>query len=280
VTTKSKDDLEREAAPAEEDGAAEAERTEVDTEPEPNSDATEPNSDATEPNSDATEPNSDATEPKSDATEPDSEITEPDSEITEPDGDAAETEHDVASDSDGTSENASAEDEAGPVDGSGRDRARRLVPVVLAALVAVSAVAVAVLGWWAYGDARDRRAQDDALAAARVETAQVLSYDARTLDADLAGSRTLVTGGFAARFEELANNVIVPAVRQRNLTTKATVTRGAVIDGHRDQVRALLFVKQVTTLDGQPAPREVSNQVRVTMTRAGGRWLISDLQPL
>jgi Mce-associated membrane protein len=277
VTTKSKDDLEREAAPADEDGAAEAERAEADTLPEPNGDAAEQDSDATEAKSDATEPQSDATEPDSEITEPNS---EPDSEITESDSDAAGIEHDVASDSDGTSENVSAEDEAGPVDGSGRDRVRRLVPVVLAALVAVSAVAVAVLGWWAYGDARDRRAQDDALAAARVETAQVLSYDARTLDADLAGSRTLVTGGFAARFEELANNVIVPAVRQRNLTTKATVTRVAVIDGHRDQVRALLFVKQVTTLDGQPAPREVSNQVRVTMTRAGGRWLISDLQPL
>jgi len=161
-----------------------------------------------------------------------------------------------------------------------RSRARRLLPIVLAALLVVSALAVALLGWGAYSESRAQRTQDAALAAARDNTTQVLSYNSTTLDADLARSRGLISGGFAAKFEELASGVIVPAVRQQSLSTKATVVRSAVIDAQSDQVRALLFVNQTTTVGGQPAPHNATNQVRVTMTWTNGKWLISDMQPL
>jgi Mce-associated membrane protein len=157
---------------------------------------------------------------------------------------------------------------------------RMLVPIVLAVLALGSAVAVAVLGWQTFSDARTQRAQDAALEAARTSTIQVLSYDSKTLDADLARSRALISGTFAAKFEELASGVIVPAVKQQNLGTKATVARSAVIDAQPDQVRALLFVNQATTIGSDPAPHTAANQVRVTMTWTDGRWLISDLQPL
>ena len=161
-----------------------------------------------------------------------------------------------------------------------RSPARRLLPIVLAALLVVSALAVALLGWGAYSESRAQRTQDAALAAARDNTTQVLSYNSTTLDADLARSRGLISGGFAAKFEELAGSVIVPAVRQQSLSTKATVVRSAVIDAQSDQVRALLFVNQTTTVGGQPAPHNATNQVRVTMTWTNGKWLISDMQPL
>ena len=157
---------------------------------------------------------------------------------------------------------------------------RMLVPIVLAALALGSAVAVAVLGWQAISDSRAQRAQDTALDAAKTSTTQVLSYDSKTLDADLGRARTLISGAFAAKFEELASSVIVPAVKQQNLGTKATVARSAVIDAQPDQVRALLFVNQTTTVGSDPAPHTASNQVRVTMTWTDGHWLISDLQPL
>jgi Mce-associated membrane protein len=113
--------------------------------------------------------------------------------------------------------------------------ARRLLPIVLAALLVASAVAVALLGWGAYSESRAQRTQDAALAAARDNTTQVLSYNSTTLDADLARSRGLISGGFAAKFEELASTVIVPAVRQQSLSTKATVVRAAVIDAQPDR---------------------------------------------
>lgn len=159
-------------------------------------------------------------------------------------------------------------------------RFQRLIPLVLAGLVVLSAVGVGVLGWRAFDDRRAQQARDAALAAARTETGQVLSYSPATLQVDLAAARKVVSGSFAARFDELANTVITPAVTERKLSTKATVTNAAVIDAQPDQLRALLFVKQTTSMDGQPAPHDVTNQVKVTMTWSNGRWLISDLQPL
>jgi Mce-associated membrane protein len=167
-----------------------------------------------------------------------------------------------------------------PSEAAGLRSRRMLVPAVLAALALGSAIAVGVLGWQAYSDARAQRAQTAALDAAKTGTVQVLSYDSKTLDADLARSRTLISGAFAAKFEELAGSVIEPAVKQQNLGTKATVARSAVIDAQPDQVRALLFVNQTTTVGSDPAPHTASNQVRVTMTWTDGHWLISDMQPL
>jgi len=169
---------------------------------------------------------------------------------------------------------------AAPAAGGSRPHRGRLLAIVLAALVLVSAVAVGVLGWRAFSDARAQGERDAALAAAKADTTQVLSYDSRTLDADLANSRKVISGSFAAKFEELANSVIVPAVRQQSLSTKATVVRAAVIDAQPNQVSALLFVNQTTTMGDQPAPRNATNQVKVTMTWADGKWLISDMQPL
>jgi Mce-associated membrane protein len=155
-----------------------------------------------------------------------------------------------------------------------------LVPIALAALALASLVAVAVLGWQSISASRAQSAQNAALDAARTGTTQVLSYDSKTLDADLAKSRTLISGNFAAKFEDLANSVIVPAVRQQSLSTKANVVRAAIIDAQPEQVQALLFVNQTTSMSSQPAPRSATNQVRVTMTWSDGHWLISDVQPL
>ncbi|MDT7590718.1 MAG: Mce-associated rane protein, partial [Pseudonocardiales bacterium] len=155
-----------------------------------------------------------------------------------------------------------------------------LVPIALAVLALASLVAVAVLGWQSISASRAQSAQNAALDAARTGTTQVLSYDSKTLDADLAKSRTLISGNFAAKFEDLANSVIVPAVRQQSLSTKANVVRAAIIDAQPEQVQALLFVNQTTSMSSQPAPRSATNQVRVTMTWSDGHWLISDVQPL
>ena len=165
-----------------------------------------------------------------------------------------------------------------------RPRHHRLVPTVLAAVVLGCAVAVTLMAWRALDDADAQRERDAALQAARTDVAQLLSYDSKTLDADLARSRKLVSGGFAAKFEELATGVIVPASRQQSLTTKAEVVRAALIEPgaetRTDQVQALAFVNQTTTVAGEPQPRRAINQVKVTMTKVNNDWLISDLQPL
>jgi Mce-associated membrane protein len=181
------------------------------------------------------------------------------------------------------------EDPAGP--GTAVPRARswlrvrslgraQLVPLGLIVLVGLAVVLVAVLGWRAVSEARLRSSQDAALAAARADTEQVLSYSPRSVQADLAASRKLVSGDFAAKFDQLATQVILPATQSQGLSTKAKVVRAAVVDATADQAHLILFVDQSTTAKDQTGAQTSSNQVGVTMTLTGGQWLISDLQPL
>jgi Mce-associated membrane protein len=194
---------------------------------------------------------------------------------TEP---AGSTEHDVKTQAERDTTTNNADQTTGEDATPGRRR--RLVPIALAAVAVISAVVVGLLGWQAYSASRDQRALDDALAAARTATAQVLSYDPRTLDADLANSRKLISGPFAAQFDDLAKRLITPNAQQRHLATKTTVNRVSVIDAKPGEVHTLLFINQTMTMDGMPEPRRTIEQVRVTMTQTDGRWLISELQPL
>jgi Mce-associated membrane protein len=156
----------------------------------------------------------------------------------------------------------------------------RLVPLALAVLVALAALLVAVQGWRAVSDARLRDSQDAAVAAARAGTAQVLSYSPKNVQADLEASRKLVSGAFAAKFDQLATQVILPATQAQGLSTKAAVVRVAVVDATADQAHLVLFVNQSTTVKDQSGEQNSTNQIGVTMTRSGGQWLISDLQAL
>jgi Mce-associated membrane protein len=101
------------------------------------------------------------------------------------------------------------------------------------------------------------------------------------LDADLARARTLITGAFAAQFEQTARNVIVPASRDQSFTVTAEVARAALVDIQPDRVDMLLFVDQTVRASTQPQPQRQTLQLAVSMTKdADGPWLISDVNPL
>jgi Mce-associated membrane protein len=159
---------------------------------------------------------------------------------------------------------------------------RRPTPlvIVLGVLVVLSAVGVGLLGWQAWTDHQAQRDRAEALDAARVGAGQVLTFDPANVNAQLAAARKIVSGTFAAQFDQLATAAIVPATQQDGLATKADVTRAAVVDSQPDQVDVLLFVRQTSSSKSQPQAQSVTNQVKLTMTRAEGRWLISTMQPL
>lgn len=120
----------------------------------------------------------------------------------------------------------------------------------------------------------------EALDAARARTAEVLSYDAATLDADLAVARAQVTGEFARQFEQLAGWLIQPESRERSIVIRAEVVRTAVISQSDDRLQALLFVNQTMTSPAEREPRHIARQLVVTVSRVGDQWLISDLRPV
>jgi len=159
-------------------------------------------------------------------------------------------------------------------------RRRTLIRNGLAAAVVLAAALAGVLGWQAYSAAATEDATSAALDAARTRTAELLSYSTPTLDADLARAKQQVTGDFTQRFDQLASTLIAPNTRQQGITTKATVTRAAVIDARSDRVVTLLFVNQATTTNAAPEPIQRTSQAKVTMSKVNGTWLISDVTPI
>jgi Mce-associated membrane protein len=157
----------------------------------------------------------------------------------------------------------------------------KAIPFILAALVVVSAIAVAYLTSQVIGDARTQHDQDEALAAARTGSVKVLSFDPKHVNEQLAEARTLISGAFAANFDQTASKYIVPAAQQGELSMKSEVLRAAVVGSPRpDQVDVLLLMKQVSSYKDHPDPKTGPNQVKITMTKSDGRWLISGMQPL
>jgi len=167
-----------------------------------------------------------------------------------------------------------------PVPGAGRPRAatRRRVALGLAsALILALAVAAATVGWrlhQAAALAQDRKA---ASTAARTAVVAVLSYDYRTLDADLARGRQGLAPDFRREYERVTATSVRPVAVRQQVVTTASVPAVSVVSATRDSVEVLMFVDQLTTSVEKKNVVNVS-RVQVTMVPSGGRWLVSELR--
>lgn len=160
-------------------------------------------------------------------------------------------------------------------------RVRALLLAGLAVGVVLAAALTSVLGWRAYSAAATDRATAAAMDAAKGRAADLLTFSAPTLDADLARAKLQVTGEFVGRFDRLTSTLIAPSTKQQGITTKAVVARSAVIDAGSDRVvTLLLFINQTTSTAAAPQPVQHMSQAKVTMSRVGDAWLISDLIPI
>lgn len=148
---------------------------------------------------------------------------------------------------------------------------------VLAVAAVVSAVLLAVK---AHHDDVAARAGTAARQAATAEIQQILTYDYRTINADLARASNDTTGEFHQQFGTLSGQIIVPAAAQQQTVTRATVPDASVISATSSQVVVLMFVDQSTSSKSQRQPQQVASQVRVTMQQAGGRWKVAQFQAL
>ena len=155
--------------------------------------------------------------------------------------------------------------------------------VVSCALCVPAAVAVPVLALRERTATATADARATAATAARQAAEAVLSYDYRTVDADIAHARTLATGVFAAQYAESAQQLAAQA-KQTKAIVQATASEPAVVTASEDAVVVLVFVDQasVKQLKGDPKPttRIDQSRVRLTMTRVHGRWLVSQLAAL
>ena len=156
---------------------------------------------------------------------------------------------------------------------------RAIVYVVLPALALLLASAAGFLKWQD-GSARDAAtARTESVRAATDSTVALLSYKPDTVEKDLDAARGRLTGTFLSAYTSLTHDVVIPGAKQKQISAVATVPAAASTSATGNHAVVLLFVNQ-TVIIGQDAPTNTASSVRVTLDKVGGRWLISQFDPV
>lgn len=152
---------------------------------------------------------------------------------------------------------------------------------VVTLLLVVSLSIFGCLFWFSHRPDRDvdAEAAKSAIAAASDGTIAILSYSPDTLDRDFSSARSHLTGEFLSYYDNFSKQIVAPAAMLKAVKTSAVVLRGALSEFHPDSAVVLLFVNQSTQSRDKPEPSLTSSTVLVTLTKADGKWLISQFNP-
>jgi Mce-associated membrane protein len=164
---------------------------------------------------------------------------------------------------------------------TGRCRAKWR-PILLAALVIAAMGLAAGLFFFQY---RPDRQIDDAAAYQAVRAASdgavaSLTYSADSLDRDFATAKSYLTGEFLSYYNKFTQRFVAPMAQRKHITQKAVMVRAAVSDLQPDSAVVLVYLNQTTTSKDKSEPLVTPSSVRITLTKVGGSWLISKLDPL
>jgi Mce-associated membrane protein len=156
---------------------------------------------------------------------------------------------------------------------------RAIVFVVLPALALLLASAAGFLKWQD-GSAREAGvARTESVRAATDSTIALLSYKPDTVEKDLDAARGRLTGSFLNAYTSLTHDMVIPGAKQKQISAIATVPAAASTSATENHAVVLLFVNQ-SVIIGQDAPTSTASSVRVTLDKVGGRWLISQFDPV
>jgi Mce-associated membrane protein len=161
---------------------------------------------------------------------------------------------------------------------------RALLTAVAAALSVALAAADIVL--WLNGRhaAAVERSRSQAVSAARQAARDILSYDYRSLQADIAKAKSETTGLFAKQYAGSADTLLAQAAQLRAIVQATPASPPAIVSATADEVVVLVFIDQASVKQpaGQktPATRIDQSRVRMTMTKVGGAWKVSQLAAL
>ncbi|ORX00286.1 hypothetical protein AWC29_25855 [Mycobacterium triplex] len=150
---------------------------------------------------------------------------------------------------------------------------------LLPALALVLAGAAGFLKWQDSSARETQLARIESLAAAKDSTIALLSYKSDTVEKDLEGAKSRMTGAFKDSYSQLINDVVIPGAKKQHISTTATVPAAASVSATPNHAVALLFVNQTAVVDKSPPTDSVSS-VRVTLDKIDGRWLIAGFDPV
>lgn len=149
-------------------------------------------------------------------------------------------------------------------------------------LPALALSLAAAAGWLKWQDTSVRDAvvaRAESTRAASEGTVALLSYKPDTVQQDLDAARARLTGNFLDAYSQLTRDVVIPGAKQKQISAVATVGGAASVSATDSHAVVLLFVSQTVTV-GQDAPTSTASNVRVTLDKRDGRWLISHFDPV
>jgi Mce-associated membrane protein len=150
---------------------------------------------------------------------------------------------------------------------------------LLPALALLLAPAAGYLKWQDASAQDSQAAGADAVRAATDGTIALLSYKPETVEKDLEAARTRMTGTFLNAYTSLTHDVVIPGAKQKQVSAVATVPAAASVRATADHAVVLLCVNQAVVV-GQDASTTTASSVRVSLDKVGGRWLISQFDPV
>lgn len=150
---------------------------------------------------------------------------------------------------------------------------------LLPCLVLLLAAAGGYLKWQSSSIRASQTSSVESVATARDATVAMLSYQPDTVEKDLVGARSRLTGTFKDSYTQLTHDVVIPGAKQRHISAVATVPAAASVSATANHAVALVFVNQ-TVVVGTDPPSATASSVRVTLDKVGDRWLVSGFDPV
>lgn len=157
-----------------------------------------------------------------------------------------------------------------------------LLPILLAVALVVAAGLTAWLYMFQFraDQATDAQAAETVVQAATEGTVALLSYSPESFADDFATAKTHLTGDFLSYYSEFTDEIVTPAVQDKQVETSAAVVRAAVSDLEPDSAVVLVFVNQMTTSAENPDGTFAASAVKVGMQKVDGSWLIEAFDPV
>ena len=161
-------------------------------------------------------------------------------------------------------------------------RGRRAGDIRLRVLPAVTlglAVGASYLNWLDASSRGVEAARAESVRAAAESTVAMLTYRPSTAEKDLTAALDRLTGNFKDYYSSLIQDVVIPGAKRKQISSVATVPATASVSASERHGVVLVFVDQIITVGTDP-PSNTASNVRVTLDKIGGRWLISQFEPV
>ncbi len=153
------------------------------------------------------------------------------------------------------------------------------VRVTLPVIALLMTLAAAWLRWNLATAEQVDTASIDTVRVASEVTVSLLSYNPAMGEIDVRAVEMHLTGAFRDAYSSLVDDVVIPAARQKQIFSTATVPAAALISASQNHAIVVVFADQMTIV-GHDAPTQSASSIRVTLDKVDGRWLISDFTPI